>query len=132
MRIDVLIIDDDPDIRETLAELLQEEGYAVVALPDADELVETLEQAQPRLILLDLTLPGQDLGYILGRARDRELLTETVVLALSGLEEAGAVARQLGLQGFVGKPFQIVQLLEHVRRVCRADAGVENGLNVNL
>lgn len=121
MLIDVLIIDDDDDIRATLAELLQEEGYAVIALPDANELVETLEKVRPRMMLLDLTLPGQDLGQTLADARQMDLLTETAVFALSGLEEADAVAQQLGLQGSVRKPFQITELLGHVERICRRD-----------
>lgn len=53
----VLVVDDDPDIRDTLVEALEEEGYSVAAAANGSEALETLRRIAPRLILLDLFMP---------------------------------------------------------------------------
>ena len=120
---DVLVVDDDPDIRTTLAELLRDEGYAVEELAGASGLCDLLDEHRPRLVLLDLTLPGKALETVLAEAHERQLLTRTTVLALSGLEDAAEIALQLGLDGSVRKPFEIEPLLACVARICRPDDG---------
>jgi len=119
MAIDVLVVDDDADLREPLADLLRDEGYEVAELDTADSFTELVEQQQPKLILLDLTLPGADLREVLQAARSEHLMDGRVVLALSGLDEAEEMAVELGLHGAVRKPFDIQALLVRVRSICR-------------
>jgi DNA-binding response OmpR family regulator len=120
MALDVLIVDDDEDIRDTLTELLQDAGYEARALPDAKGLYEVLEQQRPRLVLLDLNVPGEEGSpAILDRARGEGLLENGKVFALSGLEDSAVRAAALRLDGAVQKPFDVAKLLEMVESVCR-------------
>ncbi len=122
MSLDVLIVDDDPDIRTTLAELLSEEGFSVETTESIVGLASALEHARPRLVLLDLTLPGQNLQSVLAEAHERDLLTRTAVYAMSGLDETSDIAQDLGLDGAVRKPFEISELLALIERVCRQES----------
>lgn len=121
MAVDVLIVDDDADLRIPLVELLRDEGYTVDELGSAHGLLKKIADTQPKLILLDLTLPGGDLRTLLRDARQQNLLEGRVTLALSGLEEAPELASQLGLAGALRKPFDIASLLARVQAVCRPD-----------
>ena len=120
MAVDVLIVDDDADLRIPLVELLRDEGYYVDELGSALGLLKKITDAQPSLILLDLTLPGGDLSSLLREARQQGLLDGRVTLALSGLEEAPQLAYQLGLAGALRKPFDIASLLARIESIVRA------------
>ena len=56
----ILVIDDDPRLRELLVRYLTEQGFQVQALPDARELDKKLQRDPPHLLVLDLMLPGED------------------------------------------------------------------------
>lgn len=120
MRADVLVVDDDLDIRLTIGELLRDEGYSVVEVAEAERLLEALEASEPVLVLLDLTMPRFNAVEALGRLREAGWLDRSTFLALSGLENASELARRLGLHGSIGKPFDVDELLRHVERLCRA------------
>src|SRR3954462_9114472 len=107
MAVDVLIVDDDADLRAPLVELLRDEGYAVEELGTANELLRKIADTQPKLILLDLTLPGGDIRSLVREGRQQNLLSGRVTLALSGLDEAPELASELGLDGAVRKPFDV-------------------------
>ena len=119
MSVDVLIVDDDTDMRDVLRELLQDAGLRTSELPDASKLAETLDRIRPRLVLLDLTLPGADLRGALSTARARGFLVGTKVFAVSGLTDADLIADELGLDGVVPKPFDTAALLKRVNAICR-------------
>lgn len=119
MLIDVLVVDDDEDIRTTLGEILRDEGYQVSERASVANLAETLAEERPRLVLLDLTIPGFSPETELNRAREMGMLEGTQVYALSGLEETHQVARRLHLNGAVRKPFDMNELLDLVARACR-------------
>lgn len=119
MRADVLVVDDDLDIRLTLVELLREEGYAVAELGDGELLAETLAETEPVLVLLDLTMPRFDAPRTLASLRQDGWLERCTFLALSGLENAPEYARRLGMHGSIGKPFDVEELLSRVEQLCR-------------
>jgi DNA-binding response OmpR family regulator len=123
MAVDVLIVDDDADLRAPLAELLRDEGYLVEEHGSAKDLLRKIADAQPKLILLDLTLPGGNLRSLLAEARQTALLAGRVVLALSGLDDAAELATELGLNGAVRKPFDVMSLLARVDAVCGRGSG---------
>jgi DNA-binding response OmpR family regulator len=119
MGIDVLIVDDDVDLRGPLAELFREEGYVVEELGSADGFCEALETWEPALVLLDLTLPGADLHQVMKDAEARHLTEGRTMLALSGLDDALELAEELGLQGAIRKPFDIEDMLAQVGAALR-------------
>jgi DNA-binding response OmpR family regulator len=112
----IMIIDDDAAVRSALSDLLQEQGYRVVAVADGREGLRHLSrQEPPRLILLDLMMPAAD-GW---QFRAEQLMNPTVasipVIIITAL--ASNVTQALGLE-VVGKPFDIRRLLSLVQRHC--------------
>lgn len=118
MAADVLVVDDDPDIRSTLAEVLREEGFSVGECASGVDLFDGLRTERPAVVLLDLTLPGEDIGEIASRLKRDRWLETTTFLAISGLMDAAEQSRRLGLHGAVSKPFELDQLVGLVRHVC--------------
>jgi CheY-like chemotaxis protein len=117
---DVMIVEDDVAIRETLRELLEEAGYAVVPACNGREALEHLSHRVPRLILLDLMMPVMD-GWQFRDAQQRDpTLANIPVVVISadhGLERSAA---RLDVDGYLAKPFGLDALLAAVRRYADA------------
>lgn len=87
----ILYVEDDEDIRDTLAMLLEHEGYRVTALPDAEAALDALGKAKFDLLLTDYQLPGRNAAWLLETARRRELLDGLPVIVLSGAHEPAGI-----------------------------------------
>jgi CheY-like chemotaxis protein len=116
----VLVVDDDPDIRETLGLVLGQHGYSVATAADGAEALEQL-RAQPRrpcLILLDLMMPGMD-GFELCELIDTtdDLSTIPVVVLTGAGPQVSRRVSALRLE-VLPKPVELRVLLETVRRFC--------------
>lgn len=114
--IDVLIVDDDPDVRANLRALLAAAGYHCAEADNGVEAVAVARQSPPRLVLLDLMMPELD-G--LGAARQIHRHPGTRHVALCCLtarddEDARRAARRAGCQTFLTKPFDADALLDAV------------------
>ena len=115
----VLIIEDDPDAREVLGEILRSDGYEAVAVADGREGLATLRSGlRPCLILLDMLMPGMD-GWQFRRAQsaDREL-AEIPVVVVSGAKAARNSALGSGAVAFLSKPVAPEALLSAVAAAC--------------
>lgn len=126
----ILVVEDDPDIRESLCDALEVEGYVVVTAANGREALERLRHMdRPCLILLDLLMPvmnGMDFLALL-RGSDA-LATLPVVVVSAWPDEAARVREQT--QGYVKKPVSLGQLLQTVARFCappRAPEGPARG-----
>ena len=106
----VLVIDDDPGIREYLQALASRHGYRVFAAADGEEALERLEKTQPDIITLDAILPGMDGLETLRRLKQR--VPEVPVIMLSGHGQARTIveAMRLGASDFLRKPFEVEEL----------------------
>jgi CheY-like chemotaxis protein len=116
--VDLLIVDDDRDIRETLQELLQDEGYQVATARDGDEGLTRARELRPSMILLDLFMPGMDGTEFRRRQLDDEELADLPVVLVSaavGMEERIAA---LGVAGHLEKPLDLQVLFKTVARYC--------------
>ena len=120
----ILVADDEPTIRDLLAEVLHDEGYAVVTAPDGAAALEAAERTRPDLVLSDVTMPGADGVAVAQRLRERGI---PVVLmsaagrcpALPGVpciakpfdlgDVVAAVDRALGWAWDAGSPAPLVQ-----------------------
>ena len=114
----ILVIDDDPDIRELIAEYLNNHDMRVSAGSSGKDLFDVVDRESIDLVLLDLKLPGED-GMVLGKAlRDRAAVP---IIFLTGRnEEADRVmGLELGADDYVTKPFSPRELLARVRAVLR-------------
>jgi len=114
----VLVVDDDPDLRELVTEYLGNNDLRVSAAASGREMFALFDRESIDLVLLDLKLPGED-GMQLARAL-RERATVPIVLLTGRSEEADRVmGLELGADDYVTKPFSPRELLARVRAVLR-------------
>jgi len=118
----VLIVDDDERVREYVRVNLEMEGYAVREAGSANEGLGVLEEVSPDLILLDVMMPEVDGWEMLRRVQERHGVGAIPVVMFSGKvnEQSAEEATARGAQGFVGKPFDPQQLIEHAKQLLPA------------
>lgn len=110
----ILVVDDDPKIRELVSDLLGMQGYDVYTATNGVEALEFLERRTPRLVVLDIRMPVLD-GWGFARAL-QEQRTALPMLVLSGAVDARRCASEIGAAGFVSKPFDVDDLVHAVER----------------
>lgn len=113
----VLVVEDDPDIRQLLVEILGDEGYAVSLAEDGVQAIEQVAAARPALLVLDLMLPrlnGDEVLVELGRRGLRAGMPVLVLTAAGPVEERAA---GIGADAFLAKPFTIDDLLAAVQKL---------------
>src|SRR5438132_13934190 len=115
----VLIVDDDPRLREYVRVNLEMEGYAVREAGNAEEGLNVLEEASPDLVLLDVMMPGVDGWEMLQRVQERHGVGAIPVIMFSGKvdEQAATEAASRGAQAFVGKPFSPQELIDQTKQL---------------
>ncbi|HZN26438.1 MAG TPA: response regulator, partial [Burkholderiales bacterium] len=114
----VLIVEDDPAIREMVAEYLSGQGYEVHQAESGSDMRETIEQNLPDVVLLDVRLPGED-GLTLARyLRERYDVGIIMVTAANGIVDR-VVGLEIGADDYVTKPFSPRELTLRVRAVLR-------------
>ncbi len=106
----ILVIDDDPGVREYLEALAVRRGYHVFAAASAEEALRLLKEATPDIVTLDAVLPGMSGLELLGQLKQR--LPEVPVIMLSGHGQARTIveAMRLGASDFLRKPFEVEEL----------------------
>jgi DNA-binding response OmpR family regulator len=120
----LLIVEDDQDIRESLVEFLQDNGYRVDAARDGREALDHLRHAQerPGLIVLDLMMPVMDGQQFRAEQLRNPELAQIPVLLISAYRDVEERAAGLGRLPFLRKPFDLKQLLEEVEARCRGSS----------
>jgi excisionase family DNA binding protein len=112
----VLIVDDDPRLREYIRVNLEMEGYSVREAGNAEEGLRVLDESTPDLVLLDVMMPEVDGWELLRRVQEKHGVGTIPVIMFSGRVEEGAdEAASRGAQGFVGKPFDPESLIESTK-----------------
>lgn len=113
----VLIVDDDPRIREFVRVNLEMDGYVVREAGSAEEGLAALEEQPPDLILLDVMMPQVDGWEMLKRVRERHGVDSMQVIMFSGQidDDATDQAAAGGAQAFVGKPFNPQELVTRAK-----------------
>lgn len=110
----VLVVDDEPAIRNVLRSLLELEGYEVHTAANGLEALSALEASDARLVLLDLVMPEMDGAEFLReleRTGQRERTAIIIMTAVGGAEQRAA---EIGANDFVDKPFDVEKLLAKV------------------
>src|SRR5215813_12562930 len=114
----ILIVEDDPSVREMLAEYLGTHGYEVAQADHGTAMREAVEKSLPDVVLLDVNLPGED-GLTLARfLRERLDVGIIMVTAASGVADRVA-GLEVGADDYVVKPFELRELLARVKSVLR-------------
>ena len=123
---DVLVIDDDVDVRWSLIEVLQENGFVAIGAANGAEGSALAAQRSPRLILLDLRMPVMDGWQFLERRRESSELARIPVAVISA--EHAQLPSGAQVNAALGKPVSEEQLLAVVVDLLRADdAGARHG-----
>ena len=117
----LLVVDDDPTIREMLEMVLDSEGYEVVTAPHGLAAFELLDQVRPSVILLDMKMPVMDGWGFLERYR-RLPGAKVPVVVLTAAQDDSRRASEVGADAYVAKPFAIDDLIRVLDR-CIAAGG---------
>lgn len=120
----ILIVDDDPDIRDILHLTLAGAGYDVVEAADGVEALESVQRKGPDLVIVDFMMPRMDGGEVCQRLKKDLLLRHLPIIMLSARGESPDKVRGLdaGADDYVVKPFEPEELLARVRMVLRRAA----------
>ena len=117
----LLLVDDEPALREPLAEYLSRQGFAVRQAASAAEARSRLREELPDLVLLDIMMPGED-GLSLCRHLSEALALPTILLTARGEATDRIVGLEIGADDYVVKPFEPRELVARIRSVLRRAA----------
>lgn len=115
---DILIVDDDVGLRETLADFLEAEGYRTRQAGNPAEARVQMAAGSPDLLLLDINMPGGDGLSLTAEIRAR-LTTPIIMLSGKGSMVDRVVGLEVGADDYLPKPFELRELLARVRAVLR-------------
>jgi DNA-binding response OmpR family regulator len=114
----VLVVDDDPNVRDLVSLYLSKEGLTPIATASGEEALRLLHQHSPEAIILDLMLPGMD-GLEVCRNLRRVSDTPIIMLTAKGEEADRVVGLEMGADDYVVKPFSPRELVARVKAVLR-------------
>jgi two-component system response regulator HydG len=118
----ILVVDDEPAIRETCAEVARQAGMKVIAVASAEEALEVLENCAVDIVLTDLKLQQTSGLDLLKRVHDTRPALPVMVLTQYGTIDSAVAATRLGAVDYVTKPFRIEELRSRLERAARAVA----------
>lgn len=142
MSLDILVVDDEADIRALIAGVLEDEGYRTRTAANSDEALAAIVERRPALLILDIWLQGSRLDglELLDIVKERDPALPVLIISGHGNLDTAVAAIKQGAEDFIEKPFQADQLLVAVRRATeteqlrrevdelRSIAGIENDL----
>lgn len=123
MTLDILVVDDERDIRELVAGVLEDEGYATRGAADSDSALEAIAERRPSLVLLDVWLHGSKLDglELLDEIKRRDPSIPVLVISGHGNLDTAVAAIRRGAADFIEKPFEAERLLLMVERATETE-----------
>jgi DNA-binding response OmpR family regulator len=118
MRSRIVVVDDEPDLRDAVAEYLTASGYDVTVAGDAATMREIAREQSFHLAILDISMPGED-GLSLGRWLRSKMPVGIIFATASGTSIDRIVGLELGADDYIVKPYELRELLARVRSVLR-------------
>jgi len=118
MSTDILVVDDEPDIRELIAGVLEDDGHGVRTAATAEKAIEEVRSRAPSLVVLDVWLQGSDMDglSVLKYLKAIDPLLPVIVISGHGNVETAVAAIRRGAYDFIEKPFKADRLLHLVGR----------------
>lgn len=110
----ILVVDDEPDIRELIKDILEDEGYRIAVAANGDEARNALAAQNPSLILLDIWMPDIDGISLLKEFKQQDSELTIVMMSGHGTIETAVEATRLGASDFIEKPLSMAKLLRGV------------------
>jgi len=120
----IYVTDDDPGIRELVAEYLTGQGYAVETAEDAVSLDRLLAMRKPDLLVLDWMMPGEDGLSVARRLRAQPGFPPIIMLSARGEDIDRIIGLEVGADDYLPKPFNPRELLARIRAVMRRQTGI--------
>jgi CheY-like chemotaxis protein len=111
----VLVVDDDPDIRDLVQLTLEPQGYRVLAAADGETALQALSDSAIHLILLDMRMPVMD-GWTFARVYREQPGGRVPIVVVTAATDAAGRAAEIAAEGHLGKPFDLSELRATVRR----------------
>jgi len=115
----ILVVDDEWELRNLLAEFLTGDGYDVIQASNGEEALELAEKEEPQVILLDVKMPGIDGIEVCRRLKEEDKTRFIPIIMVTALEDRDVDAFVEGADDFVTKPFSLVELSFRVRSMLR-------------
>lgn len=125
----ILVVDDDIHISELLKLYLEKEGYEVAVAEDGEQAIERFKAFQPRLVILDIMLPGKDGTQVCNEIR-RIDNTPIIMLSAKGEVFDKVLLLELGADDYMVKPFEPKELIARVKAVMRRSVAQEETPNI--
>jgi two-component system nitrogen regulation response regulator NtrX len=121
--LDVLIVDDEQDIRDLVSGVLEDEGYAARSAADSDAALDAIRDRRPSLVLLDVWLQGSKLDglELLDEIKRRDPSLPVLVISGHGNLDTAVAAVRRGAADFIEKPFEAERLLLLVSRATETE-----------
>src|SRR5215213_1357677 len=123
MALEVLVVDDEADIRELVSGVLEDEGYAVRAAADSTQALDAIEERRPSMVLLDVWLQGSKLDglQLLQEIKQRDPTIPVLVISGHGNLDTAVAAVREGAVDFIEKPFEAERLIYLVNRATETE-----------
>ena len=123
MALEVLVVDDEADIRELVSGVLEDEGYAVRTAADSNAALDAIEERRPSMVLLDVWLQGSRLDglQLLQEVKRRDSTLPVLMISGHGNLDTAVAAVREGAVDFIEKPFEAERLLYLVGRATETD-----------
>lgn len=117
----ILVVDDEPDIRNLVQEILVDEGYKVSVAKNTEDARNYANKQEPDLVLLDIWMPGEDgISLLKEWKQNDEISCPVVMMSGHGTVETAVEATRLGAYDFIEKPLTMAKLLVSVKRALEA------------
>jgi CheY-like chemotaxis protein len=111
----ILVVDDDPSILSTISDILEFEGYTVECASNGEQALEIVDRTLPALVLLDMRMPTMDGWVFAHQIEERGIKLPIVVMTAA--QNAREWAQEINAEGYIAKPFDLLDLLAEVQRV---------------
>jgi two-component system response regulator MprA len=115
--LDILVVDDDPAIRDVVGDILALSHYSVRTASNGAEALDAIRERRPAAVLLDLMMPVMNGWEFLRQYRKEVPRAPVPIVIMSAARDAGSVADELGAQAFLPKPFELDDMLNIVQRL---------------
>ncbi|HEY9101411.1 two-component system response regulator OmpR [Chitinimonas sp.] len=116
---DLLLIDDDPELRSMIKQYLEKHGHTVTVMADASQLERRINRQRPHLLILDLMLPGESGLTVCQRLRGQGEDLPILMLTARGDEIDRIIGLEMGADDYLGKPFNPRELLARIEAILR-------------
>lgn len=117
---DILVVDDEPEIREMLKDFLQEYEFNVTVAKDGIEAMERLSETLPGIVITDLLMPGEHGINLVKTIKEKYFLPVIIISSIYSREELESLMEEHFVEGFIEKPINLVDLLKLVNEIIRS------------